>query len=308
MKTLYEYPATHSMSTAWYIVDDEGNVGILDYNENGPVPYGVPEHAITELVWGLWDDDKTYKRIPIKLTIDQIIENMSEGYSPEEKNLWYDCVVKIKTRLTDRFLQLCNDKRIYECICISEEEGLYLFDAINCTDYTHDNYGVVLKGSPLETILEEGIILQVYRLNEFYNNDTFNSSLEMPEHSKYYDSCAFFIYHQPYCEDFLPQKMSIPEHPVNIDQLPEDVKSKLHHIPGNFHDMDTFQIAEYYPTACLGKPAVMIDGCEYCLLPLPDGTKAYLLSEESSENRIKYTVEEFDTLRKLGRVTYKNRK
>ena len=36
MKTTKEYPATHSMSTAWYIVDDEGNVGILDYNENQP--------------------------------------------------------------------------------------------------------------------------------------------------------------------------------------------------------------------------------------------------------------------------------
>lgn len=36
MKTNTEYPATHSMSTAWYIVADDGNVGILDYNENGP--------------------------------------------------------------------------------------------------------------------------------------------------------------------------------------------------------------------------------------------------------------------------------
>ena len=53
MKTDREYPATHSMSTAWYIVDDEGNVGILDYNENGPVPHGIPEHGISELVWGL---------------------------------------------------------------------------------------------------------------------------------------------------------------------------------------------------------------------------------------------------------------
>ena len=31
-----EYPATHSMSTAWYAVDNEGNVAILDFNENGP--------------------------------------------------------------------------------------------------------------------------------------------------------------------------------------------------------------------------------------------------------------------------------
>lgn len=45
MKTDKEYPATHSMSTAWYMVDDEGNIGIMEYNENGPVPFGVREYV-----------------------------------------------------------------------------------------------------------------------------------------------------------------------------------------------------------------------------------------------------------------------
>ena len=33
-----EYPATHSMSTAWYCVDEDGNVGIFDICDYGPVP------------------------------------------------------------------------------------------------------------------------------------------------------------------------------------------------------------------------------------------------------------------------------
>ena len=33
-----EYPATHSMSTAWYSVDKDGNVGIFDIQDNGPIP------------------------------------------------------------------------------------------------------------------------------------------------------------------------------------------------------------------------------------------------------------------------------
>lgn len=37
-----EYPATHSMSTAWYGIDLEGNVALFEFNENGPVPQGVP--------------------------------------------------------------------------------------------------------------------------------------------------------------------------------------------------------------------------------------------------------------------------
>ena len=40
MKQFKEYPATHSMSTAWYCVDEDGNVGIFDIDDNGPVPVG----------------------------------------------------------------------------------------------------------------------------------------------------------------------------------------------------------------------------------------------------------------------------
>ncbi len=35
MKQTKEYPATHSMDTAWYIADEDGNVGIVDFNESG---------------------------------------------------------------------------------------------------------------------------------------------------------------------------------------------------------------------------------------------------------------------------------
>lgn len=41
MKIDKEYPATHSMSTSWYMVDDEGNVGIMQFDDNGPIPLGV---------------------------------------------------------------------------------------------------------------------------------------------------------------------------------------------------------------------------------------------------------------------------
>ena len=38
MKTDKEYPATHSMSTAWYFVDKDDNVAIFDIEDNGPIP------------------------------------------------------------------------------------------------------------------------------------------------------------------------------------------------------------------------------------------------------------------------------
>ncbi|MBO7287706.1 MAG: hypothetical protein J6U85_05680 [Bacteroidales bacterium] len=33
-----EYPATHSMATSWFAIDADGNVAILNFDDNGPVP------------------------------------------------------------------------------------------------------------------------------------------------------------------------------------------------------------------------------------------------------------------------------
>ena len=49
MKTNKEYPATHSMSTAWYIVDEEGNVGIFDIDQNGPQPAALDKVPLRTL-------------------------------------------------------------------------------------------------------------------------------------------------------------------------------------------------------------------------------------------------------------------
>ncbi len=307
MKTGKEYPATHSMSTAWYIVDDDGNVGILDYNENGPIPYDIPEEGVGDLVWGLWDDNKKYKRATIQLTCDQIYENLSEPYPPSEEKLWFQCIVRIDVTKKERFLQLAND--VSECICISEEEGLYILDVFDCID----DSDAIIKDSSLDIMLKENLIIENYSLPMFDNNDTFNNEVDAPEHTKYYESCSYFIYHQPYWEDYLPQRMSIPQYPVKISQLPDELREKVHHIPGNFNDLDTFQIAEFYPSYTMHSlmdPVYLIDGNEYELLPLPNGSKAYLLSEEKQigNPKSKVSLEEFERLKEIGRAIIKERK
>ena len=67
-----EYPATHSMSTSWYIFDEDGNVGIMDFNANGPVPWGTEETVSEDLVWG-HDSDK------VDLTEEQILYLMARS-------------------------------------------------------------------------------------------------------------------------------------------------------------------------------------------------------------------------------------
>ena len=55
------------MSTAWYMVDDEDNIAILDMNENGPIPWGTPEECIGSLTLGYV---QSYRQFATNLTVD----------------------------------------------------------------------------------------------------------------------------------------------------------------------------------------------------------------------------------------------
>lgn len=55
MITDKEYPATHSMSTAWYMVDADGNVGLMAFDDNGPVPefdHVEPDLCVSDMAFG----------------------------------------------------------------------------------------------------------------------------------------------------------------------------------------------------------------------------------------------------------------
>ena len=134
MKTDKEYPATHSMSTAWYVADKEGNVGIIDIDDNGPVPWETEQTCTQELVFGHEEGDKFLR---INLTDDQIYELMEEPHKPEEEDSWFDIAVLIDKTQEEEFQRLSRNKDI-DCFVISSKLGLYgIDDAYHC--FTHDN-------------------------------------------------------------------------------------------------------------------------------------------------------------------------
>ena len=111
MKTDKEYPATHSMSTAWFAVDAEGNVAILDYDDNGPVPVFVPESSEDEIIcetfatqipgepflrWNFSDEE-----------FERILASPSayEFELEEEQDDIYNAVVKVDMSRFDEFLE-----------------------------------------------------------------------------------------------------------------------------------------------------------------------------------------------------------
>ncbi len=270
-----EYPATHSMSTSWYIVDAEGNVGLMDYDENGPVPWGVEQTCCEELGFGHWEDWANKKITRFNLTDEQILDMFHQPHSPEEEEYWYDCAVKIDKTKKERFLELSKSPKITDFWCISETLELYSFCAHQCCELDKD-YKIISITGPLKAMIDEGLIIEVYSEQDYYISCLFGNNHNI-SHEYNFNNSPYYIYHQPYWTNQLPKKLHTPTHPAKIDQIPEEFRHKIHKIPGKFADIDAFQIAEYHPCDTYSSEYgyYEVNGCLYELLPMSDGTEAY---------------------------------
>ena len=286
MKIDKEYPATHSMSTAWYLVDDEGNVGIMDYNDNGPVPWGIGETSTMELVLQIeYDSDNT--EVMFKLTDEQVLEILASAQKPKDESYWYDIFVKIDLQKRKRFEELCRRHDIGNdyTYCLSDTLGIYRIEAMEC----FGNDGVRIKGSALDLMLEEKIILEVYNVNEYYDMyDQYDKENDKVCHTKSFDNAPFFIYHQPYWTDFCQERMNIPQNPVNISQCNEGVRHRIHQVKGSFREMKHIQIAQFHPCVTHDDATMRIGSCDYALFPLPDGSRIYSLSNMTNYDFLPY--------------------
>ena len=151
-----EYPATHSMSTSWYIVDEDGNVGIMDFNANGPVPWGTEETVSEDLVWGL-DSDK------VDLTEEQILYALGESCTPEEVDDYSDSIIQIDKSRKELFESLCKDGGFEIDVCYSESFGLYEVPYRVWLESKSDNVECLHEETIWQKLLENHIIKRVYK-------------------------------------------------------------------------------------------------------------------------------------------------
>ena len=271
MKTTKEYPATHSMSTSWYVVDKDGNVGIFDYNENGPVPWQTPEDCIETLIFGHEDE-----KIPFSLTIEQILELLEPPVSPREVKDWYgEYIVRIDKEKECDFLELCKSKDIVESYCINQENGLYDFDAFDSIDEENDT---IRKDSALQKMIDQNIILECYKLKNYFIDEEYDKQTQKYIPHQHFGNIPYFIFRQQYNPAFLADRLNIPEHPIKISQIPEKFRHRLHRIPKSFYETKSLQIAQWIPSESYEK-CVYYDGCLYNLLPISESEKAYCLCE-----------------------------
>lgn len=262
-----EYPATHSMSTAWYIADDDGNVGIMEFEDNGPVPECVPgDNSTEDLVYGC---DTEWNDVEIDFTEEQIEELLTSTELRSDEN-WSFLAIKVQEGKEKEFEKLCSELDIDIERSISHKFRLYKI-------FVNEKNG-------LSELITSGVIEKAYLAKNLWMNDEWkDDELKI---IKNFDSVPFYIFYQPYWTGHLPVKVCSPQNPVKINQLPKEIRDKVLKIPGRFSERTTFQIAQIYPSStsrAICDPYVRYKGCAYTIGLLELGEDAYVMNANDEE-------------------------
>ena len=263
MKTDKEYPATHSMSTAWFAVDAEGNVAILDYDDNGPVPVFVPDTAEDEIIC---DDFAT--RIPgepfqrwsfSEEEFERILASPSayEFELEEGQDDIYSAVVRVDMSRFDEFLEAARLFEGYSTICVNLEKGLFFLDW-----WGYENN----KSQAVRNALNSGLVTPIKHL-------TFDNWEADPD---ILSSYPFFVYRQDYDCSKLIERTVIPEKPFKDYRLPVPAQKNAIRLPFKFKDTPVFQMARYEFSNVSFFQDELINGRIYHKMPIGDGKEAHL--------------------------------
>lgn len=277
MKTNKEYPATHSMATAWYCVDEDGNVGIFDIEDNGPVPEdGYNQTDVNDVFLEDFSVDSELGLKVLNLSPEQVLpmlepsEDLGEwvksGYGDGLENVaWMNALVKIDMSKLDIFIKAASKDNypLFKPVCLSKELGLFYADFFSNKegiDLLEKNHVIIEKYKPL------------YYDTPYDENDE-EEQKRLGDMNRRY---PFYIYLQ----DYWPfaraaRKLNQPQSPMKINQLPIDIQNKIFRLPLRFKDTETIQLAEFMPVSVSGCPEYVYDGNLWSLLKLSDGNCGY---------------------------------
>lgn len=247
MKTNKEYPATHSMSTAWFCSDLDGNIAIIDIEDDGPVPVGTGGYNEGTYVYEIWSETMpthTEDRIyDLPLTDEQIAPLLLP--KDEEKDVrteecvnryWDNVIVKIDMSKLDVLRVALSHKDedghyiSSNAICLSRERGLFHLDL----DYDRE---------AVKVLQDAGAILKVYSAPSIWPiyNDDDEPLYDMKDY-------PFFLYHQDFTPGFLPaERITSPRFPLKVEQLSKEQQAKIKTLPLKFSESKFILLAEHVP-------------------------------------------------------------
>lgn len=285
-----EYPATHSMSTAWYMVDVDGNVGLMAFDDNGPIPTfcNVPaESVLTELVFGqgFTDGDETCKGIHLNASqIAELLGNNSRIECVNDVFRWYEVCIAVAPDKVSMFLTLCQNEDFNNYGCVLPEKNLYLVDAFDCVDYNNDK---IIEGSTLDTMLRENVIEAIYQFPELLTNSIYNQDTKSVEFTKDFDKAPYYIYCQSYWTRDMQHRMNVPDNPVMVSQIDEEYRDRLLYVPVRFKDAEDMQIAQWFVCSAYDD-VIVIDNAGYSLFPVDKNKEKYCLTRPFLFDFFKY--------------------
>ncbi len=263
------------MSTAWYMVDADGNVGLMAFDDNGPVPefnHVQPDLGLSDLVFGQgFSEEGTCKGI--HLNAAQIHELLGQPRAPKDVELWYQVCLAISPEYTTDFLTLCKNEDITNYGCISSEMNLFFVDVFECFD---DNYKIIVD-STFDKMIKANMVKAIYQVPELDVNAEYNQDTESTEFTKNFVNTPYYIYCQPYWTSDPQHRMNIPSNPVKITQIDEQYRERLLHVPVRFKDMEDIQLAQWFVCDTNAKDLI-IDDAGYSLLPIDEHKHKYCLT------------------------------
>ena len=276
MKTDKEYPATHSMSTAWYCVDEDGNVGIFDIEDNGPVPEnGYEQNCVEEVFWEDFSHEEgKFRRLNLKPEqIPQMLEPSDvedvweDSYDGKElvNTSWMNVIIQIdmgKFDILKKAIDL-DDSSYRPLVCLSEEQGLFY------VDFFFNEAGVKL-------LKQNNVVIAKYKAPEYNTPQNIENEEErtaaLRESSKY----PLFLYLQDYWPFARPAvRLNNPQSPIKLEQLPKEIQEKVRKLPLKFRETERIQLAELMPVDVSCCPEYVYDGKVWLQLRLSDDTNGY---------------------------------
>jgi hypothetical protein len=282
MKLYKEYPATHSMSTAWYVADEEGNVAIIDIEDNGPVPVGeYKETCVNDIFWQDFSSEGVDTIRNISLLPEQILPmlepNDEMGIWEIDKHGWHnyewsDSLFRIDMTKYDVFkkaLSLKDHNYSYRPVCLSKEMGLFF------ADFFDNKLGVDL-------LVKNKVVLKKYHMPYYETPDEYIEYWEGEIDEEYKSlrknnqKFPVFIFWQGYSPSFRPAvRITAPKRPLTVSQLPTDLQSRIKRLPVKFEDLEFLQMAEYVPVSDIGAIEYVYDGKIWYELAKNDHEKIY---------------------------------
>lgn len=242
MKLFKEYPATHSMSTSWFAIDEEGKVAILNFEDNGPIPQpasGSQTGSHTLITDGLIDSNgfkyREYSDEQVLSMFQEDPKGFGELYNPNDN--YFFGYIQIDSSKANEFLEVIkpflNDEYC-SIVCYSQSQGIFSFDIKkNEKD----------KLSALEQLKSSNIILKVLRANFDYD------CIIDDEDKKRLSPIPFFVYNQEYGDPFgdLNKVYTPTICPYTEDRLTDYERAAAFRIKGRFEDLAHVQPATEHP-------------------------------------------------------------